>query len=70
MKRVDLYIEYEGGAAMRFMLLIYGDETQWDYSPQAMAPWAKFNEEVAERNQVSRRATGDREGGDGTYPRG
>ncbi len=38
---------------MRFMLLIYGDETQWDYSPKAMAPWAKFNEEVAERNQFS-----------------
>ena len=38
---------------MRYLFLIYGEETQADFSPEALAPWAKFNEEVADRNQLS-----------------
>ncbi len=38
---------------MRYLFLIYGEETQADFSPEALAPWAKFNEEVADKNQLS-----------------
>lgn len=38
---------------MRYLFLIYGDEKKWDFSPQAMVPWAAFNEEVADKNQAS-----------------
>ncbi len=38
---------------MRYLFLIYGEEAQADFSPEALAPWAKFNEEVADKNQLS-----------------
>ena len=38
---------------MRYLFLIYGEETTYDFSPEAMVPWAAFNEEVGEKNQGS-----------------
>jgi len=35
---------------MRYMCLIHSDETQNDFSPEAMQPWAKFGETYA--NQI------------------
>ena len=31
---------------MRYMFLIFSDESTWDFSPEAMAEWGEFTESV------------------------
>ena len=38
---------------MRYMFLIYRGEKTWDFSPEAMVPWGKFNEEVQEADMAT-----------------
>lgn len=36
---------------MQYLILIYHEETEADFSPEAMAPWAEFNAKFAKQNQ-------------------
>lgn len=34
---------------MKYLMLIYGDETKWDYSPESLVPWEAFAQEMGQR---------------------
>ena len=34
---------------MRYMFLIFSDESKWDFSDEAMAEWGKFTESVKDK---------------------
>ena len=41
---------------MKYLMLIYGDESKWEYTPESMAPWQAFQEEMSKRGLEDGRA--------------